>query len=176
MLPHPFAFTPIAFFIIFIFNSVVLSELLLQAQQLRNRETIVSPFACFSSHSAQMTLSDGSTATLRVGDVVDLTDDHPYRVLKIFAPSVPIVFKRTDGSTHRSFLRTLDHVVIRAPPMVNRSTQTDLPNSATHDPLADSILQCCGPTAVAAYYQGRPYCLGDVHWVTLPETITSGLI
>ena len=148
----------------------------LQAQQLPNLETVVSPFAYFSSHSAQMTLSDGRTATLRVGDVVNLTDDHPYRVLKIFAPSGHIAFKRTDGSTHRSFLRTPDYVVICAPPMVNRSTQTDLPSSTTDDPLADSILQCCGPAAVAAYHQGRPYCLGDVHWLTLPETIKGGLI
>ena len=106
----------------------------LQAQQLPNRKTIVSPFAYFISNSAQMTLSDGRRATLRVGDVVNLTDDHPYRVLKIFAPSGHIVFKRADGSTHCSFLRTPDHVVIRAPPMVNRSTQTE-------DPLTDSILQ-----------------------------------
>ena len=87
-----------------------------------------------------------------------------------------MVFKRTGGSLHRSFLRTPNHVVIRAPPMVNRSTQTDHPFSATDDPLADSILQCCGPAAVEAYHQGRPYCLGDVHWVTLPETIKGGLI
>ena len=71
-----------------------------------------------------MTLSDGRTATLRVGDIVDLKDDHQYRVLKIFAPAGPIVFKSTDGSTHRSFLRTPDHVVIKAPPMVHKSTQT----------------------------------------------------
>ena len=148
----------------------------MQAQQLPNRETIVSPFAYFSSNSAQMTLSDGRTGTLRVGDGVNLTDDHQHRVLKIFAPSGPLVFKRTDGSTHHSFLRTLDHVVIRAPQLVNRSTQTDPPGSATDDPLADSILQLCGPAAVAAYHQGRPYCLGDVQWVTLPEIIKGGLI
>ena len=88
-----------------------------------------------------MTLSDGRTATLRVGDIVNLKDDHQYRVLKIFAPSGPIVFKRTDGSTHRSFLRTPDHVVIRAPPMVSRSTQTDPPHPAPDDPLAHAILQ-----------------------------------
>ena len=149
---------------------------LLQAQQLPNRETIVSPLAYFSSNSAKMTLSDGRTTTLRVGDIVDLKDDHQYRVLKIFAPSGPIVYKRTDGSTHRSFLRTPDHVVIRAPPMVSRSTQTDPQLSATDDPLADAILQCCGPDAVDAYHQGRPYCLGDVHLVTLPETLKGGLI
>ena len=124
-----------------------------------------------------MTLSDGRTTTLHVGDVVNLKDDHQYRVLKIFAPSGPIVFKRLDGSTHhRSFLRTPDHVVISAPPMVNQSTQTDPPPSASDDPLAHAILQCCGPAAVAAYHQGRPYCLGDVHWVTLPEPIPGGLI
>ena len=148
----------------------------LQARQFPNRETIVSPFAYFSSNSAKMTVSDGRTATLFVGDIVNLKDDHQYRVLKIFAPSGPIVFKRTDGSTHRSFLRTPDHVVIRAPPMVSRSTQTDHPFSVTDDPLADSIIQCCGPAAVAAYHQGRLYCLGEVHCVTLPETIKGGLI
>ena len=135
----------------------------------------MSPLAYFSSNSAQMTFSDGRTGTLRVGDV-NLADNHQYRVLKIFALSGPIVFKRADGSTHRSFLRTPDHVVIRAPPMVSRSTQTDHPASATDDPLADAILQCCGPDAVDAYHQGRPYCLGDVHWLTLPETIKGGLI
>jgi len=140
---------------------------LLQAQQLPNRETIASPFSYFSSkfaNTAQMTFSDGRTGTLRVGDIVDLKDDHKFRVLKIVASSGPIVFKRLDGSTHhRSFLRTPDHVFIRAPHTVNRSTQTDPPISATDDPLADAILQCCGPAAVTAYHQGRPYCLGDVH-------------
>ena len=148
----------------------------LQAEQLPNRETIVSPPAYFSSNSAQLTLSDGRTATLRVGDIVNLKDDHHYRVLKIFAPSGPIVFKRTDGSTHRCFLRTPDHVVIRAPPMVSRSTQTDPQLSATDDHLADAILQCCGPDAVDAYHQGRPYFFGDVQLVTLPKTIKGGFI
>ena len=110
-----------------------------------------------------MTLADGRTINLHVGDVVNLKDDQQYRVLKIFAPAGPIVFKRIDGSTHRSFLRTPDHVVIRAPPMINKSTQTDPPPSASDDPLAHAILQCCGPAAVAAHHQGRPYCLGDVH-------------
>ena len=118
-----------------------------------------------------MILSDGRTTTLRVGDVVNLKDDHQYRVLKIFVPSGPIVLKRTDGSTHRSFLRTPAHVVIGAPQLVSRSTQTDPPPPATDDTLTQAILQCCGPDAVAAYHQGRPYCLGDVLWVTLPETI-----
>ena len=94
-----------------------------------------------------MTLSDGRSATLRVGYIVNLKDDHQYRVLKSFAPSGPIVFKLTDGSTHRSFLCTPDDVVIRASPMVSRSTQTDPQLSATDDPLADAILQCCGSDA-----------------------------
>ena len=120
---------------------------------------------------AEMTLGDGRTATLHVGDIVNLKDDHKYRVLKIFAPSGPIFFKRIDGSTHRSFLRILDHVVIRVPQTVNRSTQTDPPIPATDHPLEDSTLHCCGAAAVVAYPEGRPYCLGDVHWVRLPETI-----
>ena len=123
-----------------------------------------------------MTLSDGRTTFLRVGDVMNLKDDHQYRVLKIFAPSGPVVFKRTDGLAQRSFLRTPAHVVISAPQMVIRSTQTDPQHPATDDPLAQAILQCCGPDAVAAYHQGRPYCLGDVHWVTLPYTIKGDLI
>ena len=139
----------------------------------------MSPLSYFSSNSAKMakmTLSDERNATLRVGDKVNLTDNHQYRVLKIFAPSGPIVFKRTDGSTHRSFLRTPDHVVIRAPQMVSRSTQTDASPSTADDPLAQAILQCYGADAVAAYHQSRPHCLGDVHWVTLPETIKGDLI
>ena len=135
----------------------------LQAQQLPNRETIVPPFAFVSLNSAKMTLSDGRTATLRAWDLVNLKDDHQYRVLKIFAPSGPIVFKRTDGSTHLSFLRTPDHVVIKAP-------------YATDDPLAQTIFQCYGPDSVEAYHQVRPFCLGDVHWVTLPEPIKGGLL
>ena len=99
-----------------------------------------------------MTLSDGRTATLRAGDLVNLTDHHQCRVLKIFAPSGAIVFKRNDGSTHRSFLPTPDHVVIRAPPMLDRSTQTDPPPPASEDPLAHAFLQCCGPDAVEPYH------------------------
>ena len=60
--------------------------------------------------------------------------------------------------------------------MDNRSTQTDYPSAATDDRLADAILQCCGPDAIDAHHQGRPYSLGDVHWLTLPETIKGGLI
>ena len=54
-----------------------------------------------SFRSAKMTLIDGRTTTVRVGDVVNLKDDHQYRVLKIIAPSGPIDLKRTDGSTYR---------------------------------------------------------------------------
>ena len=107
---------------------------------------------------------------------MNLKDDHKYRGLKILAPSGPIIFKRIDGSNHRSFLGTPDHVAISAPPMVDRSTQTDPPPSPSDDPLARAIFQCCGPDAVEAYHQGRSYCLGEVHWVTLPETIKGGLI
>ena len=123
-----------------------------------------------------MTPSDGRTATLRVVDVVNLKDDHQYRVLKTFAPSGPIVFKRTDGSTHRSFLRTAAHVVVSALQMVSRSTQTDPQPSATDDPLGQAILQCCGPDAVTAYHQGRPFYSGNVYWITLPDPIKSSLI
>ena len=148
----------------------------MQAQQLPDRETIASPFAYFSSNSAKMTLSDKRTTTIRVGDIENLKDDNQYRVLKIFATSGPIVFKRTDGSTSRSFLRTHPHVVISVTPMVNRSTQTDPPPSVTDDLLAQAILQCCGPGAIEAYHHGRPYCLSDVYWLTLHETIKNGLI
>ena len=88
-----------------------------------------------------MTLSDGRTTVLRVGDIVNLKDDHQFWA---------IVFKRSDGSTHRSFLRTPAHVVISAPPMVNPSTQTDPPPSTTDDPLAQAFLQNCDPDAVPA--------------------------
>ena len=120
-----------------------------------------------------MTLSDGPTTTFRAGDVVNLKDDHQYRVLKIIVPSGPIVLKRTDGSTYCSFLCTPPHVLVSALQMVTQSTQTDPPLSATDDPLALAILQSCGLDAIEAYHQGRPYCLGDIHWVTLPETTKS---
>ena len=103
-----------------------------------------------------MTLSDERSTNLRIAGIVNLKDDHKYRVLKIFSPSGPIVFKRIDGSTHRGFLRTPGHVDIRAPQMVNRSTQSNPPPSASDDPLAQALLQCCGPDTVAAYHQGRP--------------------
>ena len=103
----------------------------------------------------------------------NLKDDHRYRVLKIIAPSEPIVLKRADCSTYRSFLRTPAHVLVSAPQMVTQSTQTDPPPSATDDPLGHDILQRCSPDAVEVYRQGRPYCTGDVHWSTLPEPAQS---
>ena len=144
----------------------------LQAQQLPNRETIVSPFAHFSSNSANMTLSDGRTAILRVGDIVNLKDDHQYRVLKIFAPSGPIVSNALTAPpiiVSYELLTTLSSALLQW--SIGLHKLTPPPSSATDDPLAASILQCCGPDAVDAYHQGRPYCLGDVHWVTLLETI-----
>ena len=133
------------------------------------------PFAYLSLRSAKTTFSDGRTTTVRVGDVVNLKDDHQYRVLKNIAPSRPIVLKRTAGSTYRIFPRIPAHVLVSAPQVVSQSTQTDLPPSTTDDPLAQSILQCCGPDAVDAYRQGHPYCLGDFHWITLPETVKAAL-
>ena len=121
-----------------------------------------------------MTLSDGRTNTLLVGDIVNLRDGHQYRVLKIFAPSGPIVFKRTDGSIYRSFLVTSAHFVISAPSMVNQSTQSDPPPPTSDDPLAQAIFQSCGTDAVEAYHQGRPYGLGNVHWIRVPEAIKGG--
>ena len=123
-----------------------------------------------------MTLSGRRTTTLRVAEIVNFKDDHQYRLLENFEPSGPIVFKRTDGSTHRSFLRTPAHVVISSPQMVNWSTQTDPPLSTSDDPLAQAILQICRPDAVDAFHQDRPYCFGDVHCLTLPKTIKGGLI
>ena len=41
--------------------------------------------------------------------------------------------------------------------MVNQSTQADPKPADTNIPLAGDILQCCGPSAVAAYNQDQPY-------------------
>ena len=60
--------------------------------------------------------------------------------------------------------------------MVTQSAQTDPPPSATDDPVAHAIRQCCGPDAVEAHHQGRPYCLGDPHWITLPEAVKGAQI
>ena len=123
-----------------------------------------------------MTLSDGRTTTVRVGVFKNLKDDHQNRVLKIIAPSGPIVIKRTDGSTYRRFLLTPAHVLVRAPQMVHQSTQTDPLPSTTNHPLAHAILQGCGRDAVDVYHRSRPYCLGNVHWLTLLETIGGTLL
>ena len=117
-----------------------------------------------------MTLSDGRTTTVRVGEVVNLKDDHQYRVLKIIAPSGLIVLERTNGSTYRSFLPTPAHVLFIAPQMVTQSNQTDPPPSATDDPFTHAILQRCRPDTVEAYHQGPHYCLGDTHSNTLLDT------
>ena len=120
-----------------------------------------------------MTISDGRTSTVHVGDVVNLRHDHQYRDLKTIAHSGPIVLRRTDRFTYRSFLRTPAHVLVSAPQMVTQSTQTAPSPPATDDPLAEDNGQCCGPAAVKAYRQGRPYCTGDVPWSTLPEPTQS---
>ena len=105
-----------------------------------------------------MTTSDGRTHTVCVGDVVNLLDNSQYRVLKIVTPTGPIVLKRTDHSTYCSFLRTPAHIQIRAPAMVTQSTQTESRTSSAADPVARENLNCCGPVAVDACHQGRPYC------------------
>ena len=55
--------------------------------------------------------------------------------------------------------------------MVNQSTQTESQPTDIDDPKGRDILQCCGPAAVKAYYRGRPYCIGDIHFVDLPEHV-----
>ena len=166
MLPHPSEINPLDLYFLFQF----ISELLfLLAQQLPNSETIMRlPSAYFSLRSAKMTLSGGRTTTVRVGDVVKLKDDHGYSVLKVIPPSGSIVLKRNDGSTYRSFLRASAHVLVSALQTVNQSTQTDPMPSTADDPLAHAILHYCGPNAVDGYHQGRPYCLRNVYWITLP--------
>ena len=121
------------------------------------------PLIFFSLPSAPLTTCDGRTHNVRVGDVVHLLDDNQYRVLKITHPPGPVVLKRTNHTTYRSFLRAPSQLFISAPRMVNQSTQTDPQPLATDDPLARAILQCCGPPAVDAYTKGQPYCLGDFH-------------
>ena len=70
-----------------------------------------------------MALSDGRATAVRVSDVVNLKDDHQYRVLKIIAPSGPIIPKRTDGSMYRCFVRTATQILVSAPQMVKQSTK-----------------------------------------------------
>ena len=120
-----------------------------------------------------MTTCDGWTHNVRVGSVVGLLDNHPYRVLKITPPSGPVALKRTTHSTYRSFLRAPSQLSIIAHRMVNRSTQIDPQPTDTDDPLARDILQGCSPAAVEAYHQGRIYCVGDIHWIALAKPIHS---
>ena len=131
------------------------------------------PFVFFILLCPRKTTSGGRTHTVCAGDIVNPLDIHQYRILKIIATFGPIVHKRTNNSTYRSFLRNPLQVSVSAPQMVNQSTQTDTPPPATRDPQAHDILQCCGPAAVEAYHQGHPYCMGDIHCITLPEPIES---
>ena len=110
-----------------------------------------------------MTTCDGQTHNVRVGDVVLLLDDNENRVLKITPPPGPVVLKRTNHTTYRSFLGAPSQLFTSAPRMVHQSTQTARQPVTTDDPLGHEILQCCGPSDVHAYNQGRPYCLGDFH-------------
>ena len=95
--------------------------------------------------------------------MVHLLDDNQYRVLKITHPPGPVVLKRTKNTTYRSFLRAPSQLFISAPRMVNQSSQTDPQPIATDDPLAHAIIQCCGASALDAYNEGQPFCLGDFH-------------
>ena len=116
-----------------------------------------------------MTTSDEQTHTVCVSDILNLRDDHQYRIIKTFASSGRIVLQRTNQSTSRNFLPTHSHLSISAPEMVTQSTQIDPPCPATDDLLACDILQYCGPAAVEDYHQGCPYCMDDIHWIALPE-------
>ena len=127
------------------------------------RDRFGSPFDFFSLPSASMTTCDGRTPNVRVGDVVRLLDDNQYRVLKITPPPGPVVLKRTNYTTYRSFLRAPLQLFIPAPHIVSQSPQTDPPPVDADDHLACAVLQCCAASAVHAYNQGRPYCLGDFH-------------
>ena len=118
-----------------------------------------------------MTLSDGRTTTVRLGDVVHLKDDQQYRVLKIIATSGSNVLKCNNGSNYRSFLRIPAHVLFKAPQMATQSTHNDPPPSATDGPLAHDILQCCSSAAVEAYRQSHPFCMGNIDWITLSKHI-----
>ena len=98
---------------------------------------------------------------VRVGDMVRLLDDSQYRLPKIMPPPGPVVLKRTNHTTHRSFSRDPTQLFISAPRIVNQFTQNDPHLVDIDDHLARSILQCCGASAVQAYNQGQPYCLDN---------------
>ena len=50
-----------------------------------------------------MTTCDGRTHNVLVGDMVQLLDDSQYPILKIRPPRGPVILKRTNHSTSRSF-------------------------------------------------------------------------
>ena len=104
--------------------------------------------------------------------VVDLLDDSQYGILKVTHLPGPVFLKGTNHSTSRSLLRAPSPVFISAPRMVNQSTQIDSTPTDPDDPLACDLFQCCGPAAVEAYHRGRPYCIGDIHFIDLPEPVT----
>ena len=133
---------------------------------------LASFFHYFSLPSTRMTTSDGWTHTVRVGDKVHLLDDHQYLIPTFHATSSPIVLKKTNQSTYCCFLRTASHLSISSPQTVPQSTHTDPASHATDDFIACDILQFCGPAAVPVYHQGRPYCMGDIHCIALPEPIS----
>ena len=71
-----------------------------------------------------------------MGDVVHILDDSYYRRFKIAPPSVPVILKRTNHSTYRSFLLAVSQLLISSPRMVNQSTQIDSQPTDTEEPLA----------------------------------------
>ena len=115
-----------------------------------------------------MTLSDGRTTTVRVSDVVNLKDDHQYRVLKIIAPSGPIILKRTDGSMYRSFLRTPTHISVSAPQMVKQSTKLSRRLLLLTIPSLMPFYIAAAPMLLTLIIRAVSFVGGDVHWRTLP--------
>ena len=81
-------------------------------------------------------------------------------------------FKSTNHCTSRSFLRASSQLFVHGPRTVNQSTQTDSTPTDSHDALTRDLSQCCGPAAVEAYQRGRPYCIGDIHFIDLLEAVT----
>ena len=80
-------------------------------------------------------------------------------------------YKSTNHSTSRSF-RASSQPFISAPRMVNQSTQTNSTLTDPDDPLTCDFFECCGPATVEAYHRGRLYCVGDIHFIDLPEAVT----
>ena len=79
------------------------------------RDHFGSPFDSFTLTSASMTTCDGQTHNVRVGDVVHLLDDNETRVFNITPPPGPVVLKRNNHTTYRSFLRAPSQLFISAP-------------------------------------------------------------